>query len=627
MRGILDALATFLRSLLNGVVSGDLESVAVALALASGGATSAVFLSSAAIRGFASLRALRVQARLRQRRANVDARPEEIMRAVRYWVPPRVSSVDPVAREHGRSLLGTEEAFLTYVDRLLRQSESLPFLLLLSDSGMGKSTALLNLLAKNLGRRHSATMAYVNCFQSNAEQRIAAIDSPEHCVLCIDAVDEDVASIPDTRARLLDLLKCAALFRAVIVTCRSQYFRAETDVPRRTGLIRVSTGLGEEQEWELQVAYLLPFNNAEVRRFIRRRYAPWALGKRTRARATVERIGDLSSRPLVLAYLDDLVQPGTTPQTFSQIVGHVITQWIKREERFVPDGASLRHFSRRVAWEIVSHRLQRGSETIPVEAMSKLAQEFGIKLDEWQMEGRSLLTRDGPQRFRFAHRCFLEFLFVEHFVSRFDDLVVDVGMPGHSPAQAHGDSEAHLARRDSLLAAIGRDLGAPWSEQMGQFLQEAMRTRRPWSDRGFVRALLDAESTPVVRKALAKIIGLPELLERLLEYQEFAFRRGYQSKEDAVRRFNVVRATHGSGFRRSLGAEESEITLELDPSRKLLGSIRWREAAPGELVGFDVSVGTSGHEKWYDFHREKVFQPELVRTLNELGLLRQANQK
>jgi len=93
----------------------------------------------------------------------------------------------------------------------------------------------------------------------------------------------------------------------------------------------------------------------------------------------------------------------------------MIQAWLIREEYFV-NPETLMIFSQDLAVDIYSKREARGMERIgPSEAMT-LVRQSDFQLEAWQLRGRSLLNRDGEGNYKFAHRAFMEYLFVLKFM-------------------------------------------------------------------------------------------------------------------------------------------------------------------------------------------------------------------
>jgi hypothetical protein len=307
------------------------------------------------------------------------------------------------------------------VDRLLNGPTESKYLILLADSGMGKTSFLLNYFARYLRRwRKPFYLQVIPTGIKDADSRIRKIKNKPDTVLFLDALDEDTLAIVDHRQRLLDLCNLTREFRRVLMTCRTQFFPAGEEEPRRTGVVIIGPiDPGRGGEHLFHKLYLSPFDDAQVRKYLRRKYSLWRWRKRRRAREVADKIPQLTARPMLLAHIDDLLASGRNFSYSFQLYEEMVEAWLQREEGRVEglQKEPLREFCERLAIELFVRRQAEGSERLPYEAIEPLAQKFGIKVEGWKLSGRSLLNRDAEDNFKFAHRSIMEYLFVKRFLA------------------------------------------------------------------------------------------------------------------------------------------------------------------------------------------------------------------
>jgi len=174
--------------------------------------------------------------------------------------------------------------------------------------------------------------------------------------------------------------------------------------------------MGEKAEYEFRKLYLSSFTDEQVDAYLCRRYRIWRRNKRRRARELVRKIPLLSVRPMLLAYIPDLLESNARIDYSFQLYEVLVEKWLERESKWVNPEA-LRNFSERLAVDLYVNRENRGAERIPRHELSTLANQWNIALDEWQVSGRSLLNRDADGNYKFAHRSIMEYLFVKRFTS------------------------------------------------------------------------------------------------------------------------------------------------------------------------------------------------------------------
>jgi len=338
--------------------------------------------------------------------------------ATRYYVVPHCSIIDPMQEDEMRHVVAKKESLFEVVDKFLAPDSPHRHLLLLADSGMGKSSFVLNYYARNQRRpkrkRHHLVVVPLNA--PDANETIAQIEDQQDVVLFLDAFDEDVKAIADHRARLAELMDTCRPYKRVLITCRTQFFPTDEVLPRGTGIVRVgAVRLGEKKVYEFFRQYLSPFDDSQVDRFLHRRYSVFRWRQRKKAQELVKKIPLLSIRPMLLTYIPDLLNSDVQIQDAFQLYGVLVEKWLEREEGWVNKDA-LRTFSTHLAGNLYLNRQSRGVERIPYAELVQLAKEWDIPLKDWQIRGRSLLNRDADGNYKFAHRSIMEYLLVRRFI-------------------------------------------------------------------------------------------------------------------------------------------------------------------------------------------------------------------
>ena len=212
-------------------------------------------------------------------------------RSIRYYVRPSCQSLDPAGDDESRLVIGTQEQLFAKLDTILSSDSEFRYIILLADSGMGKSSALINYCARHLRKwRKPYKVELIPLGTSDADERIAKIENRRGTVLFLDAFDEDVLAIADHAERLRLLIKVTKDFRKVVITCRTQFFPKDDELPTRTGILKLGgRAAGEPAEVYFHKLYLSPFSDVEVDKYICRRYPWWRHRKRKLARNLVKK--------------------------------------------------------------------------------------------------------------------------------------------------------------------------------------------------------------------------------------------------------------------------------------------------------------------------------------------------
>lgn len=385
------------------------------------------------------IKAMLDQRSLRLARGAEDYSPEVLSNAVRDYVQPFCSAVDPAGRENFRSVHPIHRPLSEALDDALLQADhqsrawrsgpkrsrgsregaASRYLLLLADSGMGKTTALINYYATSLRRwKRRTRIALIDLGRPGALERIGKVRKKRETVLLLDALDEDPLSRDNNvGAYVGELMQAAREFRAVVLSCRSQFFASDAEIVLETGIAMVPDHLGMVQEagvYKFEKLYLVPFSDKQIERFIRMRYRFWHHKARARAREVIGRNTDLNGRPMLLAYIDDLVRKDDYPKRLADAYERIVDAWLMREKLKgqVTNIVALRRFSEQAAVEIYLGATRRGGEHLASDEVTTLAADWQIPLEGWELKGRSLLNRDAAGNHKFAHRSIMEYLFV-----------------------------------------------------------------------------------------------------------------------------------------------------------------------------------------------------------------------
>jgi len=355
-----------------------------------------------------------------------------IERSTRYYIRPKCTNIDPGQElELRHALIATREDLFDKIDQFLDHDNSHRHLLILADSGTGKTSFLLNYYVHNDHRpkRNRHKLAIVPLGQKNADGLVTKIPDQEDTAILLDALDEDIQAHTDHAGRIRELMDICGKFRRVIMTCRTQFFPKDEEIPVTTGIVRLGPlRAGEKSTYEFWKLYLAPFDDQEIEQYVKKRYPFWSYRQRRKAHAMIKTIPLLSVRPMLLAHIPDLIDSGMKIDSCYQLYNVMVDAWLERETAWANKDA-LKRVSELLAIDIYLNRESRGMERVPHEQLSKLAEKWNIELHPWQISSRSLLNRDAEGNYKFAHRSIMEFLFSQQLVygakECFDVLLTD----------------------------------------------------------------------------------------------------------------------------------------------------------------------------------------------------------
>ncbi|MFA7419884.1 MAG: hypothetical protein WCZ90_09375 [Melioribacteraceae bacterium] len=362
----------------------------------------------------------------------------DIERATRYYIPTKYQNVSPSEDdEPGRKYIASAKnslipLFLNKVFEFARTDNK--FYLLLADSGMGKTTFMINLFInykKANSYFYSIPKYKIRLFPLGLPKvldEIKKIEEQENTILLLDAFDEDTNAEGRHKERMNEILEATNRFRAIVITCRTQFFPSRHEEPHETGFF----SYGEYGEHKFQKLYISTFDEKDINRYLRLRFPGLHFYQRKRGRKIVGKIPNLVVRPMLLSHIEDLVNNNKIISYSFEVYQQLIDKWIEREskkpaiiKKYTSSeeyGALLLEFSKKLALHLYQNRKAKGGFYVTTEDNfgEKLNSIFSdietAMLSETERRSRSLLNRDSEGKYKFSHKSIMEyFLALELF--------------------------------------------------------------------------------------------------------------------------------------------------------------------------------------------------------------------
>ncbi len=369
-----------------------------------------------------------------------------VRNATRIFIPTQFQNASPARQdEPGFNNPGISRSpLIPFFIKIAfnEKKESERFYLILADSGMGKTTFLINLYIRYhsfFNWRRKYAMRLFRIPYTNVLTEISSINKEDakNTILLLDALDEDPnivskgPNMTDAQAfekRVDEIIEASRDFRDVVITCRTQYFPGQEKDPYHIKLPRPD-GKGD---YVLNKLYLSPFSNQEVKGYLNKKYgrlAFWNRSKKIRAARIVRQSRYLVVRPMMLSYIDLLVGDNRRFESVFEIYETLVEKWLLREaekrKRIKDQKAftrNLREVSRRSAIAIYQNWRAEDRMYLTKKEAVAIADQHGIGLRPEEVTGQSLLTCDGEGHWKFAHKSILEFFLAEealHLDSQF----------------------------------------------------------------------------------------------------------------------------------------------------------------------------------------------------------------
>ncbi len=289
--------------------------------------------------------------------------PVDTKKATEYYVSTKCQNISPSKEHEPREThaFATKENIIPFFLKkaFKMDKDYYRFYIILADSGMGKTTLMINLYLKYtsqfFGKDYAIKLIPLGHPDIDMELDKIPDKVKEKTILLLDAFDEDNKAIHNYKTRLEEIIKKVWRFREVLITCRTQFFPNEEEEPKETGVLRFG---GEKGEHIFRKLYISPFDDKDIKKYIHKRFPLFHLGKRRRAWRIVQKSQHLMVRPMLLSWIDDLLEGEQEYKYTYLIYRDLIKKWIDREAKRVPSDnrerfkKELYDFSRAIALDI-----------------------------------------------------------------------------------------------------------------------------------------------------------------------------------------------------------------------------------------------------------------------------------
>ena len=356
-------------------------------------------------------------AALAQRAGVASFTAEDISRSIDKYIEPYCSQTDPSDEADLRNVVALAPLFKTIDDHIQLGGER-RHLILLADSGMGKTTFCMNYFSREQAKKASVRrrVAIVPLGRSNSVEQLRRIEDKSDTIVFLDAFDEDPIALQDKNARLVDLMKVCGDFKNVIVTCRSQFFSKDDDIPKGSGIMYAAPRrAGQGREYPLHKLFLAPLSPSQIEKYLARNFPLFAASanfhRRRSARLLVKSIPELSVRPMLLELIPDLVRERRIISELFGLYEYLVQKWLERESDWIKT-EDLFEISIELAIVIYLRDRNGQGDRISPEFLEGIADAHSHPLESWKLKSRSLLNRDIHGEYKFAHRSVMEYLYV-----------------------------------------------------------------------------------------------------------------------------------------------------------------------------------------------------------------------
>jgi len=351
---------------------------------------------------------------------------KEIEQATQFYIPTRFDSTSDT-KPH-------EEQLIPY---LLNTRGVHKHYLVLANSGLGKTTFLLNLFQVcSFDKKYRQPVELFPLRDPAALRHVSQVKAQSQTLLLLDGLNEDPLAINNYAQRLQQLIEATKDFGKVIITSRSQFFSHEI-------------GMTIEQYMRKEVAseslpihciYISAFNQEEVKKYIRKKYPVWNRQKRKRAAEIIEQAPVLMEQPLLLSFAEDILDTQRSYRRSYEIYEDLIATWIAQASypqspaRRQTFQVSLNALMRDISLSLYKKHLEGLPLFLNEQEVGSLIDQHGFHQQELHADGRSIVNYYQGQGYKFSHNSIMEY-FIAHEVYSNPTFFKEISFAGLDQAQ------------------------------------------------------------------------------------------------------------------------------------------------------------------------------------------------
>ena len=353
------------------------------------------------------------------------------------YVPTRYQvnrpNMDEVSENEAKNPT-SEELIPYFLDKIFVKDNPDRFYCVLAETGMGKTTFLVQLLIAYINKYTKETLPFDINIMSIAEKdiieqinKLKIEDPKKKSILLLDALDENnkaydredengniISSYEEFRKELEQAVEG---FQFVVITCRTQFFPDEKSELKK---VKNARHIGQSPDKSLpryKQLNISPFSDDDINRYIKKKFK---LDKKSRqkAKGIIDNIKSLAVRPLILSYIDDLI--GGKIKNVLDAYEIIIDKWLQREVELIAEEEYsnrqkelLYDFSRKLAVYIYQNWRKTGSMYLTQTEYEAFKKDQAFNELEFSYANKSLITRDNLHNILFAHKSFLEYFCAE----------------------------------------------------------------------------------------------------------------------------------------------------------------------------------------------------------------------
>lgn len=341
----------------------------------------------------------------------------------RCYIKTRIQTDDPSKFEEPYSAIANtvSDDFIThFVNKIFKdENDDGRLYCILAGSGMGKSTALVNLFISYLLKYNGISkmpfqIRLFSLANGNVMNSIAKVDNKQNTILLLDALDENVDAVDNLTSFMEKLEVACSEFRFVVLSCRTQFFPDESAQLKESKLIKDGVHKGYAA---YTTFYISPFNDSDIKLYMKKVFTWWQWRKHRKATSIInsKECRYLLVRPMILSHIKQLVDDNRTYRSAVDVYDAIVEYWLEREvgrelyQKRDERKKTLKLLSQQLAGNIYQNKDIRKGYYITKDEFKDFLSHNNIDDSVIHFRERSLINRDALGYIKFSHKSFLEY--------------------------------------------------------------------------------------------------------------------------------------------------------------------------------------------------------------------------
>lgn len=344
---------------------------------------------------------------------------QTINQALKSYIPPKFQEINPNKRAIKGKYRIRRKDLTTAVDWFLDHKVPCRHLLLLADSGMGKTCFALNFYLHNKTRpqkkRHKIVLVPLRLH--NADQLIMSVSDQNDCVLFLDGLEKDIKAFQKPHERIRQIIDQTSKFKRVIITSNLNFIPAIKHLPTQKGYEIIEPKSKDDNRiYRLRRFYMSPMTFSDVKNNLNAKIPFWKKNLKKKIERLISDNPSFGITPLMLNYLTEIIQENPNILSKNDIYKAMLKKRMDHELHW-KDKPVFNQFLQKLATDLYLGWIQKGEESISINALGEKARTWGITLHHFTNDMQSVLNQGPSGLLRFTHRSIMEYLFVQQLIS------------------------------------------------------------------------------------------------------------------------------------------------------------------------------------------------------------------